>query len=193
MAHILLDLDGVCADLHAGVANLLGVKLPAIWPTPGEDLYHAVFGLQDEEIWGRINAVGFEFWANLPKTGLCDPLIKLLLRWRGPVTVFTQLSMTKRGGYEGKLAWCRKVFPTHWQFLCSPRKVAALPNPNSGWLLIDDNDENCTFWAERGGSYVLVPRPWNSSVVREPPLHKDYLVVPDDEILAKISSRIENL
>lgn len=166
--HIYLDLDGVCVDLHQGIADLLNVKLPNPWPTPGEDNWPVAFGLQSHEIWSRVNASAESFWESLPKTSLCDPLVDLL-RSRGcHVTIFTQLLAHKSGGYAGKLRWCERYLPKDWGFLCSPKKVASMAALDSSKLLIDDNEENCRNWFAKGGRPIFVPRPWNWYKKNEP-------------------------
>lgn len=193
MPHIFLDMDGVGVNLHRGIADLLGVKLPAIWPTPGEDNSPVLFGLQSDEIWGRVNAAGASFWENLPPTSLFPSLINLLQQWGHPVTLFTQMAGHKTGGYEGKWRWAQKHVPKDWGFLCSPAKARAMSSLNSNWLLIDDHDENCHEWRMRGGRTLLIPRPWNSSAVRIPPIHPDYLWASDDDILDLIAERLRSL
>ena len=166
--HIYLDLDGVCVDLHQGIADLLNVELPDPWPTPGEDNWPVAFGLQSHEIWSRVNASAESFWESLPKTSLCDPLVELLQGHKCYVTIFTQLLAHKSGGYSGKLRWCERHLPKDWGFLCSPKKVASMAVLDSSKLLIDDNEENCRNWFAKGGRPISIPRPWNWYKKNEP-------------------------
>lgn len=102
-----------------------------------------------------------KIWAECPKSELCDWLIAISVDLVGEDNVFIASSPTKDPDcLAGKLEWIHNNLPKflHRQYFITPRKVQ-LAHP--GALLIDDSDSNVLGWRERGGSAIIVPRPWN--------------------------------
>ena len=101
-------------------------------------------------------------WRECPRSELFNYLIPTCAALVGEENVFIASSPTKDPDcLAGKLEWIHNNLPTflHRQYFITPRKVQ-LAHP--GALLIDDSDSNVAGFRARGGTAVIVPRPWNS-------------------------------
>ena len=114
-------------------------------------------GANDQEFW---EPLGFDFWANLDWTDEGKRLLQLVesIAGRRNIAIMTSPCRTT-GCAEGKIAWIERECPAYARqyFLGTAKHLCASRNA----ILIDDNEDNCFKWAERGGLSILVPRPWN--------------------------------
>lgn len=168
--HIYLDLDDVLNRLTMYILFSVGLNVDYTrydeYPTEfGYDILKAAKYLAG----GRWNPALSTFWNMLPqatwqqcpKSELCDWLITSCVSLVGEKNVFIATSPTKDPDCAaGKLQWIHENLPTflHRQYFITPRKVQ-LAHP--GALLIDDSDRNVAAFRARGGSAIIVPRPWN--------------------------------
>lgn len=98
-------------------------------------------------------------WANIPKAPMCDWLLGTCSRLANEVFILTRPT-EHADCYAGKFEWVQEQLDPWWHgrlILSNDKNVCCRP----GDLLIDDNQENITYWLESGGSAITVPRPWN--------------------------------
>lgn len=159
-----LDLDGVCADFHAGASRLAGVP-----PITSAD--HRAIGernsttyrLEDRmgnDIWQRIERAGSAFWSELEPTPWLDAMFELVDEASDDVFVLSSPGHLAASAVPGKVAWCRKylpripvrnlIFTGHKHLMADPDR-----------LLIDDSDDMLDAFALMGGQTWCVPQPWN--------------------------------
>lgn len=147
---IFLDLDGVLAKCHESALLQHGCQMQP--HKPMHQIVNETLGRdwKRQEFWDKF---GYDFWACLPETPLCIPLIHAA-RSLGEVYVLTKPTNNPES-YAGKAAWCKDfelevIMMKHKRYLSAP-----------GRLLIDDSLENVNEFRCGGGDAVLVPRPWN--------------------------------
>jgi hypothetical protein len=157
---VLLDLDGPLVNFIDGVR-----QLHPQFTTPYRDIRwgfdEEVFPGDRERFWGPM---GFDFWADLPKTKFCDPIVDKAVELVGLENVAICTSPTQtRGSIEGKIEWAKRNLPhlmKNRQFVVTPRKqFAAGPYR----ILVDDRDENIDDFKYAGGHGILFPAPWNKN------------------------------
>lgn len=156
---VLLDMDGVIVDFHAGVFRAHGIVNPylngngrGVWDIAG------LVGMAPADFW---RPCGHDFWANLPWTIDGFDLLEMAERAVGAENVYLLTSPTlDAGAYSGKAAWVQGNLPDYYRrLLVGPCKhLCASPRH----LLIDDSDANVQEFTDHGGQAILVPRPWNA-------------------------------
>jgi 5'(3')-deoxyribonucleotidase len=157
---ILLDVDGVVADLVGGVLKFLDCQLP---PERGDAAYDiaATLGYRfgNKAFWDHFN---YDFWAGLPRTAEADEVVELACRYAGKENVSFSTHPTETYGCaEGKLAWLRRWYPELPVLLHCGAEVRKdlLAAPQT--LLIDDRSHNVDTFRAAGGMAFLFARPWN--------------------------------
>ena len=157
---ILLDLDGVCADFtrHAlrahGWTEYAIDNLYANWPT-GVYWLHHILGVTKTQFFKTIEKEGEEFWATIPEYPWTRSLIARLREY-GPVTICTSPSLSPYSA-AGKMRWMQK-FDIGANFVLTSQKHLCA---NQYAILIDDHQEMCDKFEDRGGKAFLVHQPWN--------------------------------
>jgi hypothetical protein len=158
-----LDLDGVLADIHRGIAEAFGV--PNEWKVKGE--WRFSVGLEIPEPWWK--PCNYAFWANAHKTPWADDIVKMILAYFDPKEICICTSLpTSKGDFPmdrvgesvaGKIDWLQKHYPLLApQFLIGPAKhFCAGPNK----ILVDDSDDNVKEFISEGGAAITFPRLWN--------------------------------
>lgn len=156
-----LDVDGVLADFARGYRS---------WYNLNFKYEEAVdFGFcfrQFEQETGKgknafWRGMTTEFWASLIKTPECDMILALVEPYKPTLLTAPPLDDTGEA-VAGKIQWIRKHLPNYFfdgRYFVGPNKEVIGKIP--GAILIDDHADNCRAWANAGGSFVLVPRPWN--------------------------------
>jgi 5'(3')-deoxyribonucleotidase len=163
---IFLDLDDVLNDFTMPALYHVGCPRDSTFdPKWKFDIIHAASCLHpcnlfsEAEFWGKFDA---KFWADLPKSEICDWLliISALLVGKENVCVLSA-PIRSPSCMAGKLEWIQANLPAwmHRQFLVGPMKRMCA-NENS--LLIDDSDRNVDLFRANGGQAVLIPKPWNT-------------------------------
>jgi hypothetical protein len=169
---IFLDMDGVLCDFVGAALRLFDASpLLATWPA-GEWDVAKVLGVTDAEFWGRIDAQGQGFWAELPEYPWASQLVDFLERI-GEVVICTTPSAAHYSA-AGKVIWLERHFGGRFarRYVMvrdepeSPSKRAPWAYSKamlarSGVCLVDDNDRNVERFKTHGGRAVLVPQPWN--------------------------------
>ena len=117
-------------------------------------------GIPDDQFYAKM---GYEFWANLPRTEEFDVFLSILELFftQENICVLTAPPRVKCPGcLEGKEDWIYKNLPQYKdQFLIGrPKDFCAGPDT----LLVDDSDANVRAFVKRGGRYILIPRAWNA-------------------------------
>ncbi len=119
------------------------------------------FGFRDtwcQEFWEPLDT---DFWANLPWHDEGRELLSLAEDAFGAENVFlvsTAIDFPE-GCEAGKKRWIKANLPSYLKrHVFTPAKYAlAFP----GCVLIDDKDENADEFTDKGGTGIVVPRPWN--------------------------------
>lgn len=165
MRRIYLDCDGVLAKCHETALSVYG--------------YHDEYSLLNNHVKGVIDAneatyrsmdrdvfwslYDHDFWATLPLTEFCYPLIDLCRDLVGEDNVFvTTRATTNPECWSGKKEWADNNLP-RWlrnQVIISGNQVCKSVLASPGSLLVDDSEFNCVQFAQIGQS-VMVERPWN--------------------------------
>ena len=161
---VFLDLDDVLNDFTMPALRHLRCVLEVYDPAWGFDIVmaanwtHPLRTFRQETFWSNFDR---EFWATLPKSGMCDWLIKECIRRVGRDNVCILTRPTDEPScLAGKLEWIHANLPQwlHRQYLIGePKHLCAGPDA----LLIDDSDKNVDAFRAAGGHSILVPRPWN--------------------------------
>lgn len=161
---IFLDMDGVLVDFQRPALARHGIRYNVYPSACGWDIVKACNLLKPgcdmtpERFWKGVE--GKDFWAGLPKTSLCQPLIDLLLWEVGFNNVCILSSCEIDGSIDGKRAWIKANLPKKLHdkhFFGRPKEFLATPDS----LLIDDYDGNVDKWIAAGGIGLLVPAQWN--------------------------------
>lgn len=157
---ILLDLDGVvidfCTAAYAAHGRTCAVNEPAKYD------FFEDWGLSPDEFWQPIDEAGPEWWANLPLYPWAHELVALLCD-RSAVEGMEFLIATTPSRHAnstaGKVTAIQKFCGEQFRgYAITPRKwLFGAP----GRVLIDDNEDNCRKFEERGGRAFLFPQPWN--------------------------------
>ena len=163
---IFLDLDGVCTEFVTAAMRFHGLSNynDSMYPCDvGFDIVTAYTRLTGNVITGADfwNPLDRNFWATLPKTDLCDPLIGYLEREFGKDNICILSAATLSPNcLSGKMEWVYENLPKwiHRQYIFTSKKHHCA---KEGTLLIDDADHNVNDFYDCGGEAVLVPRPWN--------------------------------
>jgi 5'(3')-deoxyribonucleotidase len=166
---LFIDMDGVVADIHAGVCKLYGYDLDDFnesWPEGVWDLSERC-GQTEEQFWDPIHALGADWWRNLPEHEDFSELLHVLMHTPVPYYFLTD-PRGHEGACDGKTAWLRDRFgPTFDRFIFTGHKYL-LSGP--GRVLVDDSPMHCFKWQ---GPYILWPRKWNKyGGIRSPDIHE---------------------
>jgi len=157
MIDVYIDFDGVLAKCHETVLMLEGCQME-----PNKPMYQIVneqvgSSYTRDAFWDMF---GHDFWASLPKTGLCDTLLEWVTRTVGQERTFFLTRPTgNTESFSGKAGWTKRNLPP-WainNLFIGTRKDKLAPNS----ILIDDSPSNIEAWKDNGGLGILVPRPWN--------------------------------
>lgn len=162
---IYVDMDGVIADMVPYAFEWYGFTGydDTMWPDHvGYDIVEAYRiltsdrDMEDSEFW---QGLSHQFWATVPKTSFCDPLISYLLSNYKNVFISTNCTEDPFSA-AGKLEWIQDNLPEclHRNYIITPNKYC---HARSDSLLIDDCDSHVDKFEEAGGFAITVPRPWN--------------------------------
>lgn len=157
---IFLDMDGVCAFWEKSAAKTLGMNVedPKV-------RHHLKNGKQMEEfvggdalMWPRIDAEGYEWWANLEILPWAQRLYNELKRRAGDDFCFLTSPNRNPICAQGKIVWLQKHFgETFSDFLIGKKKhLCASPNA----ILVDDNRGKVEKFRKYGGNAFLWPTPF---------------------------------
>jgi len=155
---ILLDVDGVLANLRVALAAKLNRPMP----------YEAGkrYGFQTAPLWGISAAEMWcgcdrTFWAGVPLMPWAHELVnELELRFgQGNICLLTS-PIDEDGCVDGKQDWVKEHFPAYRRrTMIGPAKEFCAGSPKHA--LIDDRPENIDTFAAAGGSVFTFPAPWN--------------------------------
>jgi 5'(3')-deoxyribonucleotidase len=153
-----LDLDGVLADFTAGAISLH--KLPVTHKDVDCWDFHHKLGFQGDNEKKFWEPMGFDFWANLPKTREHDAVLSIVEEVFGDKVVIATSPASTPGCVEGKIAWINKHLPAYSRrFVVGASKHLMA---SYGKILIDDYEVNTKRFFEHGGTAILFPRLYNS-------------------------------
>jgi hypothetical protein len=166
-----VDLDGVAVDLTFGITDLLVARTSPDFATTlarldtGEG-WLEVFGMSITDIWNRIDAVGADWWANLPEIADRVPtaprlskLVDAVGRIADEVRILSALPMgdahsdTIVNAAAGKLRWVHRRLGNSFGVVTCPRADKAMMSARNR-VLIDDTRKNCVEWCRHGGGAV---------------------------------------
>lgn len=163
MKTILLDMDGVLADLVPAVLKAYDVPYQyREWPSDCHGLYAVckklkeTFNVPMDEFWTNLSA---DFWWLLPKTEYCDQIVQKAVDLAGLYNVhFCTYAVTPQSA-EGKMRWIESNYPGMADRLILTKHKWVLAKPD--YILVDDRCQSCREFRQHGGEAVIVPRPWN--------------------------------
>lgn len=152
---IYLDMDGVIADFTSAILARFGIYdyHPRKW-----DFYEDL-GIKKRQFFAA--CASHEFWVNIPETPWAMRLYNALSRY-APVTIATHPTHSPES-LSGKVEWLQERFGNEFgdYMLCGGGSKHLLAAPSA--LLIDDNEEYCEAFQDRGGAAILFPATYNSN------------------------------
>ena len=162
---ILLDMDGVLCAYYEAVMRALAADYltPAPWPYPKRAVnvwnWFSLWGVKESDVAPMMNR---RFYASLDWTADGREILTECERMVGADNVYLLTSPWDTDGcIEGKRDWVRLHAPAYLRrmMIGSPKELCSRPDH----VLIDDSETNCRKFAAapKGGTAVLVPRPWN--------------------------------
>jgi hypothetical protein len=153
-------MDGVITSFSEGCKDIFN------WPvwdhTPLKDV-RGHLKISTKEFWNTIDYYGEEWWANLPEEEWARELVNIVSKYDKDFTILSSPSLSHFAA-SGKVLWLQKFFKSKRfeRYIITPAiNKCKVANFNS--VLIDDNDENCKQFQEKGGSVILFPRIWNKN------------------------------
>jgi hypothetical protein len=161
---IFLDMDGVLVDFIGGACELHGKANPYTQDyAQGHWGVEALLDIDPVDFW---KPLGRDFWANLKwlPDGKRILMVAEAVSDLADNVCLLSTPCDTFGCADGKRDWVKREMPSYAGRLFLGKKKAALSRPRA--VLVDDSDENCREWSERGGTAILVPRPWNSQHTR---------------------------
>lgn len=153
-----LDLDGVLADFTAGAIALHNLPVTHA-EVDSWDFHHRLgyTGEREREFWAPM---GYDFWANLPKTREHDDVLATIKEvFQDRIVIATSPAPTP-GCVEGKVAWIKKHLPEFSRRFIVGASKHLMAGP--GKVLVDDYEVNAQRFEDHGGRSVLFPRLYNS-------------------------------
>lgn len=155
---IVLDLDGVVVNFCKAAFEIHGRPWTPEVPTKFD--FFEDWGITTDEFWKPIDKEGPIFWERLEKFPWTEGFIAKLSDYPVDLVVATSPSLSP-GCTAGKVELIKYLFHNKYRdYFIGPRKwYLSLP----GRILIDDSDDNCQKWEERGGRAILFPQPWNKN------------------------------
>jgi hypothetical protein len=153
---IILDLDGVLVNHHYGILRTFpglrkqydAFERPVPWNWASRIL--------DDDIWKKLPST---WWEALPWTPEGRRILDLCEEKFGTdICLATSPSESPAAAY-GKMLWIEQYLPEYLGRCQIGRSKHLLGQP--GRILIDDSEDNIEKFCSRGGTGILVPRPWN--------------------------------
>ena len=155
---IVFDLDGVAVNFCKAAYEIHGKTFTDDVPTKFD--FFEDWGMTAAEFWKPIDTEGANFWKRLEKFSWTEGLIAKLTSYPVEFVVATSPS-TSATCTAGKVDLIKSLFHSKFRDYCITPRKWYLSCP--GRILIDDSDENCKKWEERGGRALLFPQPWNKN------------------------------
>jgi hypothetical protein len=152
---IYVDMDGVLAAWTETVFEMYGLKVPD-HAIPYE-VQHTI-GVDEDEMWDRLNSLGTEWWANLPPYPWMRDLWSRLEALGHDMAIATS-PCTIGNSAKGKVEWLRRHISPDFRDYHIGSKKWRLAHPRA--VLIDDSEEKLGDFTKYGGIGVLFPQPWN--------------------------------
>lgn len=152
---LLLDMDGVIADIVPAWLRHRGFAMPQPWPD-GEYNLAKIFNIDHHTVWDGCDE---DWWANLPKTKEADRIVAAVEQRFSPEEIFIVTKPVVTAGATGKLLWLNKHYHRFLNryFITPCREELA----NDETILIDDQSDAVDLFNHRGGRGILLSRPWN--------------------------------
>lgn len=154
---VLVDADGVVADLHPELARIHSFKMED-WVPGCYDIEKSFPHITTTALWEHPAVKHPDFWADIPKTPWADELMDFLLtRVTREDICFLTMPVLDPNCAAGKMRWFKKHYPKHKFLIGTSKKFCAGP----GKYLIDDSEKNVDEFNAHGGKGILFPRIWN--------------------------------
>lgn len=164
--HIFLDMDGVLVDFFRPALQVHN-RLPLLddWPRGVWDI-PTVLGISKGEFWAKIDALGAEYWTEMPAYPWTADLVAAVTR-AAPFSILSSPSLCAECP-TGKIHWLRRHLRADFRDYLFGHAKHHCAKP--GALLIDDSDENVDAFRAHGGEAILFPQAWNSNHAIDDPL-----------------------
>jgi 5'(3')-deoxyribonucleotidase len=158
--HILLDMDGVIADLQRAICELLN-KPEALdtWPL-GQWEIETGLGLPAIDIWDRIEDAGESLWTDRIQPYPWTRELIALVNETAPYTIAT-IPTQDPCCASGKLRWLYQHVRLGMRNHAFVPDKALMAKPTV--VLIDDSDFNVRRFRGCGGWAILFPQRWNAN------------------------------
>ena len=160
---VFLDLDGVCSNFEKGLEKIFNKPYNKRSPLIKT---HQWYGISLKDQWEKIDAQGYEWWADLETEPWFLDLKSMIKSFTNDIVILTACPRYAEHAAKGKVLWIRKHFGLHQDFIItksSLKKHCARPDS----VLIDDNDTNIQEFNKYQGKGILFPRIWNSLYKKE--------------------------
>lgn len=159
---LLLDMDEVLVDFIQGACEAHGVTRKYLetrrpfgaWSIQGP------LGLNEDQFWVPINAMGAKFWEDLNSLPWADELLAVAEKLFPSEWYLCSAPSKCIHSYTGKVTWIKNKLGTDFdRFFISPHKEL-LAGP--GKILLDDRESNVRAFRENRGLGVVFPSKGNS-------------------------------
>lgn len=134
---LFVDMDGVLVDFNEGYKKLTGIELVG---------YNNNF----DGFWDPINKGGVSFWSSLPWMPDGKILWNYIGKYRPSLLSAPSKSNTSK---IGKQLWVVQNIP-HVKLILAARQDKR-KYARSGYVLIDDREDNIKEWEDAGGTSIL--------------------------------------
>lgn len=154
MPRIYLDLDGVIADFHSAACKVHGWSVED--PRVHRYNFFEEMGLNEDEFWKPLD--NYDFWMGIPEYRWNEDFVDGL----NAIAELTFCSTPSRSSdaHKAKIDWIRsKPWYGGEEILLMANKERLA---NGNVILIDDNERNCGYFSDEGGTSILFPQYWNS-------------------------------
>lgn len=188
---IYLDVDGVCADIHMGLSDFLGLDYRETIAAMTKGEYGGPYlpEIFDGCIWDyALEQFGEAMWVTLPDLPWFRRLWEEVNHW-GEVVFLTSPALYPEAA-SGRMKWLQERFGHDFKsFVITPRKEL-LANHERCTVLIDDCDANIDAFREAGGHAIRIPQRWNHGDEGE--LTED-LRPQDDHVMDHVVARLKDI
>lgn len=163
---IFVDLDGVLVDFIGGIHRALGVNYDINnYPyEPGKwDILEDIPGIR--HLAQADKKCNTEFWRGLNWMYDGKKIWEIIKSKFSPSDIYLLTTpMPNLGSYRGKMLWINREMPEVKKdhVIVTQAEKSLFVQSIGRTILVDDRDKNIIDFSIKGGTGILLPRPWNS-------------------------------